>query len=112
MHRRTMLTRAMLFALSLPIMAACSDGHDYQAEILSNLPDLSCQGLAKASGARWQSATPGRRSIASSQFLALEDSSAVLRHFDAIGYDYDAVRDVQQAVPRVYLAKMPSNLVR
>ncbi len=111
MHRRTMLTRAMLFALSLPIMAACSDGHDYQAEILSNLPDLSCQGLAKASGARWQSATPGRRSIASSQFLALEDSSAVLRHFDAIGYDYDAVRDVQQAVPRVYLAKMPSNLV-
>jgi Bax protein len=100
----------MLFALSLPFVAACSDGHDYQAEILSTFPDLSCQGLAKASGTRWQSATPGRRSIAKSQFLALEDSDAVLRHFDAIGYDYEAVREDQQPVPRVYLAKMPSDL--
>jgi Bax protein len=110
MLRRTMLTRTTLFAMSSFFLAACSDGHDYQAEILSSFPDLSCQGLAKASGSTWQSPTPGRRSIASSQLLALEDSEAVLRHFEAIGYDYDAVREVQQPVPRVYLAKMPSNL--
>jgi len=110
MHRPTTLIRAMVFAMCLPAIAACSDGHDYQAEILATFPDLSCDGIAKASESHWQSPAPGRRSIAKSQFLTLEDSNAVLRHFEAIGYDYDAVREIQQPVPRVYLAKMPSNL--
>ena len=110
MPRRTTFARAALFACILPVLAACSDGSDYQAEILSALPDLSCHSLAKAPESRWRSPTPGRRSVASSQFLALEETEAVLRHFDAIGYDYAAVRGTLQPVPRVYLAKMPSDL--
>jgi Bax protein len=110
MYRRTTFARAVFLALTLPIFAACSDGHDYQAEILSTMPDLSCQGLAKASGERWRATSPGRRAVANSQILTLDEADAVLRHFDAIGYDYEAVRTEQQPVPRIYLAKMPSDL--
>lgn len=104
------IARIALVAMTLPVVAACSDGHDYQAEISSALPDLSCRALAKATSARWMSAAPSPRTIAKSQFLSLEESDAVLRHFDEIGYDYDDVRQALQPVPRVYLAKMPSDL--
>jgi Bax protein len=100
----------VLIALAVPLFVACSDGHDYESEILLNLPDLSCQGMAKASSLHWKSTTPGRRSVAQSQLLTLEDSDAVLRHFQEIGYDYEGVANDAQPVPRVYLAKMPSDL--
>lgn len=96
--------------MTVPFFAACSDGHDYQAEILSTLPDLSCQGLAKATASWWNSTSLARRSVAKSQFLVLDESEAVLRHFDEIGYDYDDVRNASLPVPRVYLAKMPADL--
>ena len=93
------------------VLIACSDGRERQSTMLAEATDLSCEALADAAlSARWAKHAPYRQTVAKSQVLKLNQSEDVLRHFDEIGYDFEDVRSTAQPVPRVYLAKMPTDL--
>ena len=99
-----------LFGLCVAL-SACSDGRERHANMLAVTNELSCDAIANPTkSARWADSALERRSVAKSQFLRLAESEHVLRHFKDIGYRFEEMRSEAQPVPRVYLAKMPTDL--
>jgi Bax protein len=95
------------------LLAACSDGRDRQPpNMLADTGLLvGCDAIASdARSAAWTHRLAQRPQFLRSQLLLVEEAEAVQQHFAEIGYDVDDVRTDLQPVPRVYLARLPTDL--
>ena len=113
MRLHTSITRTVLVAAILPLVAGCPQEQVSEPDSPSSREvflDLSCEGIAGTTEAAHWKGSGHHHSGNNDQFLSAEDSKAVLHHFKQIGYDFDGVLGDLQPVPRVYLAKMPSDL--
>jgi Bax protein len=78
--------------------------------MLVNASDYSCEGIADPFRTMQWTAQLSPRRAQPIEHLDLDESELLLRHFQGIGYDLKDVRTDLQPVPRVYLAKMPTDL--
>ena len=115
MRLHTIFTRTVLVAALLPLVTGCPKEQASAPDIpilRDSFLDLSCDGMAITTETAHWNGSSSRRLDTQDQFLTAEDSNAILRHFEQIGYDYEGVLSDLQPVPRVYLAKMPPDLSR